>query len=41
MSKLKLFVALTIVGFLGLQSIAVAQTRDIRKDQIKMIRINN
>ncbi len=30
-----------ITGFLGLQSIAIAQTQNVRKDQMIMIQINN
>jgi Fe-Mn family superoxide dismutase len=41
MSKLKLIVTLTIVGFLGLQCIAIAQTQDTSKDQMKMNQTNN
>ena len=41
MRKIKLVTALSIVGLLGLQYIAIAQTQDTPKDQMKMNQTNN
>jgi len=41
MNKLKVFVALMIVGFLGLQFISIAQTQDNLKGQMQMSQTNN
>jgi superoxide dismutase, Fe-Mn family len=41
MNKLKLFVALMIVGFLGLQCIAFAQAQDTPKGQMQMNQTNS
>ena len=41
MSKLKLVVALIIVGFLGLQYTFIAQAQDTPKNQMKKNQTNN
>ena len=41
MNKIKLVVAITVVGFLGLQYTFIEQTQDPAKDQMKNNQINN